>query len=383
MPARLEGKIAIVTGASSGIGRSITETFAAHGAKVVAIDLAAPKDGAAFPPGVEFFAASVTDVEVEQSSTAEEPRFRALANARASDANVWTRALETGRKAFGATPDVLVNSAGITYTALLHEQTDEGFDRTFDINFKAPMKGMQVLIGALLEEKRGGNIINISSIAGVNGLPTKTAYGVSKAAISHLTKIAAKEYGEKGIRVNAIAPSMIRTDRTAFMNSVLHLTALNRWGEPQEIANAALFLAAVIRVLLAEKRPGSIVNVSSVRADTKAICTEAGQIAGERAFPFTPAYNTSKAAVSHLTRSAASEFGDKGTRVNAVALGMVLTAMTRDTIHERQGLVDHHTALKRVVAAEEMAASIVYLASDDASYITGHVLVNDGGRVLT
>lgn len=128
-----------------------------------------------------------------------------------SDADVWTRALDTGRKAFGATPDVLVNSAGITYTALLHEQTDEGFDRTFDINFKAPMKGMQVLISALLEEKRGGNIINISSIAGVNGLPTKTAYGVSKAAISHLTKIAAKEYGEKGIRVNAIAPSMIRT----------------------------------------------------------------------------------------------------------------------------------------------------------------------------
>lgn len=79
--------------------------------------------------------------------------------------------------------------------------------------------------------------------------------------------------------------------------------------------------------------------------------------------------------MSHLTRSAASEFGDKGIRINAVAPGMVLTgefrptvqraltvAMTRDTIHERQGLVDHHTALKRVAAPEEMAASIVYLA---------------------
>ncbi|KAL1404919.1 hypothetical protein Q8F55_008531 [Vanrija albida] len=226
---RLQGKIAIITGGSSGIGKAAVDLFVANGASVVAVDLTEPSaPEEPYPKGVEFVKGSVVLPET------------------------WTRAFEAAKKVFGANPNVLVNNAGVAHHAPLVEVSGEDWERVYDVNLRAPLHGMQVFIRTLLAEERKGSIVNISSIAGINGFPYCAAYGSSKAALANLTKVAAAEYGAKGIRVNAIAPGSTNTALTrnlppaehAGMQQMIAVTPLGRIGEPVDVANAIVYLSS-------------------------------------------------------------------------------------------------------------------------------------------
>lgn len=222
MVGRLEGKVAIVTGAARGLGGEMAQLFAREGAKVIAADMSELTYDVA---NVEFFKLNVTDA----------------ANCKA----LFDHAVSTYGKV-----DVLVNNAGITRDALVQKMTDDMWDAVIDVNLKGVFN-LTRLIGPHMMEKGQGSIINISSIVGEYGNIGQTNYAATKAGVIGMSKTWAKEFARKGakVRVNAIAPGYIMTDilRTVpeeLLQKFASITMLGRLGQPEEVAKAALFLAS-------------------------------------------------------------------------------------------------------------------------------------------
>ncbi|HWY45648.1 MAG TPA: glucose 1-dehydrogenase [Candidatus Sulfotelmatobacter sp.] len=232
MAKKLEGKVAVVTGASKGIGAEIAKHFAAEGASVV-INYASSKSGAD---------AVVNDIAKKGGKAV------AVQGDVAKQADVERLLAET-KKAFGKL-DILVNNAGIYEFSPLGEITTEQFRRLYDTNVLG-------LLSASREAtkyfgKEGGSIINISSLVSVMGVPTASAYSGTKGAVDSITRVLAKELGPNKIRVNSINPGMVITEgvKTAgfegsdFQKDIVSRTPLGRIGQPEDIAPAAVFFAS-------------------------------------------------------------------------------------------------------------------------------------------
>lgn len=232
MSKKLSGKVAIVTGASKGIGSEIAVQLAEAGAAVV-VNYAASKEGA--------------DRIVAAISTQGGRAVAVQANL-AKEADV-TRLFEETKKAFGPV-DILVNNAGVYEFLPVEEINPEHFHRQFDLN----------VLGLLIASReavkhfgdRGGNIINISSVVSEMATPNGAVYAATKAAVDSITKSLAKELGSRKIRVNAINPGMVVTEGmqaagiedSEMRNEVERSTPLGRIGKPLDIAPAAVFLAS-------------------------------------------------------------------------------------------------------------------------------------------
>jgi NAD(P)-dependent dehydrogenase (short-subunit alcohol dehydrogenase family) len=227
---RLKDKIAIITGAGSGMGKSMAEMFVAEGAKVVLADISGKQDDVAAAIGD---AAVAVHCDVSQESDIE---------AMISDAE----------KQFGRI-DILCNNAGFGGgMAPLHEQSTENWDRVHNANLRGTFFGIKYGVLSMMKTG-GGSIVNTTSASGVVGWKGHSIYGAAKAGVNQLTKAAALDYAGYNIRVNAIAPGTIWTglNPRSLIDPVppegiqrLPGIAIDRWGLASEIAAAALFLAS-------------------------------------------------------------------------------------------------------------------------------------------
>jgi len=226
---RLDGKVAIITGASQGMGASHARVFVAHGAKVILGDIN-DKDGAALAAEL-----GANAIFVKQDV------------AKAQD---WTKIVSEGQKRFG-TINVLINNAGIIgKLAATTELSEAEFLRICSINQTGVFLGMQAVLPGMIQG-RGGSIVNISSVAGlvaIYGAPN-LAYVASKFAVRGMTKQVAVEYGAKNIRVNSIHPGYIKTPMMVAATDenggeALKQIPLRRMAEPSEVSNLAVFLAS-------------------------------------------------------------------------------------------------------------------------------------------
>jgi len=227
----LEGKVAIVTGASRGIGEAIALKLAEHGAQI-----------------------AFTYLSSEEKAKALEARLQELgikAKAYKSNAAVYAESetlVSEVLKEFG-TIDICVNNAGISKDNLLLRMTPEQWDEVMDINLKSVYNMTKQVIRPMMKAKKG-SIINMSSIIGIRGNAGQSSYAASKAGIIGFTKSIALELGSRNIRCNAIAPGFIETDMTHYLNdgdaakSFLEKIPLGRFGSAEEIANTTLFLAS-------------------------------------------------------------------------------------------------------------------------------------------
>jgi meso-butanediol dehydrogenase / (S,S)-butanediol dehydrogenase / diacetyl reductase len=216
---RLNGKIAIITGAASGIGLATATLFAAEGAKVFGVDIQALPDG-------------MTGRQIDLTEQGAEGAVFAACEA-----------------AFGA-PDILFNNAGIGNARPILDTTDTDLARFLAANLAAPFRMARAAVASM--RGRGGAIINTASIYGLRGAVSSAAYGPTKAAMIGMTMQLATEYGRDGIRVNAVAPGLIVTPMTAgrlannpaFRDDMIGRTPLGHPGAPEDIAKAVLFLAS-------------------------------------------------------------------------------------------------------------------------------------------
>lgn len=227
---KFEGKVALVTGASRGIGRAIALTLAAQGADV-AVNYA----------GSEAAAKEVA-AEIEAMGRKAFVIQADIASTEASTAMVDAVVKEFGRI------DVLVNNAGITRDGLLMRMKEEDWDAVITTNLKGVFNCTKAAIKYMMKQ-RSGSIVNISSIVGVMGNAGQANYCAAKAGVIGFTKATAKEVAARGIRVNAIAPGFIKTDMTSVLpekvvEAMLAGIPLNRLGETEDIAKAVLFLAS-------------------------------------------------------------------------------------------------------------------------------------------
>lgn len=219
---RLEGKVCIITGAGSGIGKTAAELFAKEGAIVIACDLG---ESSYESSNIHFYKLDVTD--------------------RARIAEVIKEVVDK----FGKI-DVLVNNAGITRDALIQNMTEEDWDKVINVNLKGVFNMTQAVVPYMLEAGKG-SIINTSSVVGVYGNIGQTNYAATKAGVIGMTKTWAKEFARKGaqIRVNAVTPGFIKTPMTEkvpekILTAMAEKAMLKRLGEPAEVAYLYLFLAS-------------------------------------------------------------------------------------------------------------------------------------------
>jgi NAD(P)-dependent dehydrogenase (short-subunit alcohol dehydrogenase family) len=228
----LAGRSALVTGAARGLGRAISLALADAGADIV---LGLREQGTAdeLEQEIRGLGRDVLSVQMD---------IRDLAQI--------GPAVDAAVARFGRL-DILVNNAGLGPSNLAENVTEADFDLTMDVNVKGTFFASQAA-GRVMIKQGGGRIINLSSQAGFVALPTEAIYCASKAAVSHLTKCLAVEWGRYGITVNAVAPTFIRTDGTAQALSdpafeadvVERIAALHRIGEPMDVAGAVVFLAS-------------------------------------------------------------------------------------------------------------------------------------------
>jgi 3-oxoacyl-[acyl-carrier protein] reductase len=227
----LDGKVAIVTGASRGIGRAVAERFAAEGAKVVVNYVSNDAEAKKVVTGIEARGGEALAVRADVSQ--------------AHDVQALVRAAVDRF----ARVDVLVNNAGIMVAKSALDATEDDWDRTIDINLKGAYLCSKE-VAPIMQRQRGGKIINMSSNSGLYHPSAMrfTEYVVSKAGMNGLTKALALAWGPY-ITVNAICPGWIKTDMVedtdpAVEKRILDETALGRWGTPDEVAGSAVFLAS-------------------------------------------------------------------------------------------------------------------------------------------
>ncbi len=239
----LEGKVAIITGASRGIGSGIAKVFAEQGANV------------AFT-----YSSSV------ESAMALENELNALGvkakgyQSNAADFNDAHKLVDDVIAEFG-TIDVLINNAGITKDNLLMRMSEEDFDKVIDINLKSVFN-MTKAVQKIMLKNRKGSIVNMSSVVGVKGNAGQANYAASKAGMNGFTKSIALELGSRNIRCNAIAPGFIETEMTAKLNEDVvkgwrDSIPLKRGGTPEDVANVCVFLASDMSAYVT----GQVINV--------------------------------------------------------------------------------------------------------------------------
>jgi 3-oxoacyl-[acyl-carrier protein] reductase len=240
----LEGKNAIITGASRGIGTGIAKVFAKHGANVAftyssseAPALALEKELNAF--GVKAKAYKSNAASFEDSE------------------KLVSQVLED----FGGVIDILINNAGITKDNLLMRMGEDDFDSVIEINLKSVFNMTKAVQRTMLKQ-RSGSIINMSSVVGVKGNAGQANYAASKAGMIGFTKSMALELGSRNIRCNAIAPGFIETEMTDKLDAKVVQgwrdgIPLKRGGQPEDVANACLFLASDLSAYIT----GQVLNV--------------------------------------------------------------------------------------------------------------------------
>ena len=220
----LSGRVAVVTGAGQGIGREIARVLTNHGARVVVADI---------------------DREAAERTAAELQTRGVRCDVTEQD---QVRALVAGTvKEFGML-DVFVNNAGITRDASLKKMTVADFDAVISVHLRGTWLGVREA-SAVMREQKSGSIVNISSLSGKSGNPGQTNYSAAKAGIVGLTKAAAKEVAHHNVRVNAVAPGLIRTAMTEAMPPDVFAereaaVPMGRAGEPAEVAGVVTFLAS-------------------------------------------------------------------------------------------------------------------------------------------
>ncbi len=228
----LKGKTAVLTGSNRGIGKAILEVFAKNGANIWAC-IRKPDDR---------FTDYIANLAKETSVTIS-PVYFDLVDVEQVKAGVKT--ITSAKQPV----DVLVNNAGIIYTALFQMTSIDKMKEVFEINFFSQMLLTQYIVRIMTRQK-SGSIINISSSAGIDCNEGRIAYAASKAAVIASTKVMARELAKYNIRVNAIAPGLIETDMMRestpedVLANTLQRTCLKRVGEPSEIADAVLFLSS-------------------------------------------------------------------------------------------------------------------------------------------
>lgn len=226
----LTGKIAVVTGASRGIGKAIAVKLASQGAAVV-INYNGSREKA-----------EAVKAEIEaQGGTAY------LYQCDVSDYAACETFIQDVIKEHGSL-DILVNNAGITRDGLLMKMSEEDFDRVLNTNLKGTFNTIRFATRQMIKQ-RGGRIINMSSVVGVSGNAGQANYAASKAGVIGLTKAVAREVASRGITVNAIAPGFIQTDMTDVLSdkvkeAMVGQIPLGRFGQTQDIAEAVAFLAS-------------------------------------------------------------------------------------------------------------------------------------------
>jgi 3-oxoacyl-[acyl-carrier protein] reductase len=239
----LQDRVAVVTGASRGIGRAIALELGQRGATVVVnyVDREVTRPDAAGTM-------SNAEAAAEVVSAIEEMGGRATATL--ADVSSFTDAaglIESAIEAYGQL-DILVNNAGITRDMLLGMMSEGDWDAVIGVNLKSVFNCAKAAVRPMMR-RRYGRIINISSVAGIAGNAGQTNYSASKAGIIGFTKALAREVGSRSITVNAIAPGLIGTDLTEDLpenikEASLAAIPLGRWGKPEEIACAVAFLAS-------------------------------------------------------------------------------------------------------------------------------------------
>ena len=227
----LEGKNAVVTGCLKGIGRATLDMFAASGSNVWAC---CQYDDAEFSSHIKLLE--------KQHNVAIIPIYFDLCNY--DSIKAATKAVSSAKKPI----DVLVNIAGMTQDALFHMVTMEQMKKVFEINFFSQMLLTQYITKLMLRNKKG-SVINIVSITGIDGNPGQLSYSASKAALIAATKTLSAELAPQGIRVNAIAPGVIKTEMTANLPSetfirLMDKSSLKHIGLPSQVAGAIAFLAS-------------------------------------------------------------------------------------------------------------------------------------------
>lgn len=231
---RFAGKVALVTGATSGIGQACAIAFAAAGAKVACVG----RKEAALQDVSERIRALDTEALTVQADL--------------SAAGEGERVVNETTKAFGGI-DVLVNAAGHISSGTIENTSLDAWDVMMNVNVAAPFQLMQKALPSLIE--RRGNIVNVSSVTGLRAFPGVLAYCVSKAALDQLTRCASLELAAKGVRVNAVNPGVVVTEihkrggmseeaYAAFLEHSKTTHPLGRTGRPEEIAALVLFLAS-------------------------------------------------------------------------------------------------------------------------------------------
>jgi NAD(P)-dependent dehydrogenase (short-subunit alcohol dehydrogenase family) len=230
--ALLADRVALITGAASGIGAACALRFAREGARVAGLDVQQPDPA----------------VWKQVSDAAPEASFH-LADVRDEDA--VAAAVADATAALGRV-DALVNSAGVGGGGPVHTVTSEAWDRVVDTNLKGTFRVCKHVLPGMLEAGRG-SIVNIASIEGIEGCEGGSAYNASKGGVVLLTRNIAMDYGRRGIRANALCPGFVKTPLAAsifvgelapYLDRIAEATQLGRLGEPDELASAALFLVS-------------------------------------------------------------------------------------------------------------------------------------------
>lgn len=222
---RLRNKVALITGAAKGIGFATAKRFTEEGAKVMLADLneGAVMEAVGQLKNAEPYVLNVTDrASIERTVDAIIAKHQRI--------------------------DILINNAGITQDARLVKMTEEQFDAVIDVNLKGVFNCTQLVVPHMLEAKKGA-IVNASSVVGIYGNFGQTNYSATKFGVIGFTKTWAREFGQKGIRVNAVCPGFIATEMVKAMpenilQSIEQRSWMARLGTPEEMANVYLFLAS-------------------------------------------------------------------------------------------------------------------------------------------
>lgn len=239
----LEGKNAVITGGSRGIGKAIAITLARHGANIAFTDLSYDDMARSLENEISGFGVKVKGY---------------ASNAAKYDETQKT--IDDIAKEFGSI-DILVNNAGITKDTLLMRMTEEQWDAVINVNLKSVFNFTKATQKYMLKQ-RSGSIINMSSVVGISGNAGQTNYSASKAGILGFTKSVAKELGSRNVRCNAIAPGFIITDMTARLpedvkKQWIQEIPLRRGGTAEDVANMTLFLASDLSSYVS----GQVINV--------------------------------------------------------------------------------------------------------------------------
>lgn len=226
----LKDKVAVITGGANGLGKATALVFSEHGAKIVIVDINKESgDGVVSEITKEGGVASFINTNVSNSNDVNKMVDRVIAD-------------------YGGI-DILINNAGILADARLVKMTEETWDRVIDINLKGIFLCGQAAAKAMIEQDKGGVILNTSSVVGIYGNFGQSNYVAAKAGVIGMTKTWARELGKYNIRVNAVAPGFMKTEIIKDMpekiiNYMKEKVYLKRMGEPEDIANAFLYLAS-------------------------------------------------------------------------------------------------------------------------------------------